>query len=121
MGGASLAPHCGKPRPDLPYSGPPSSCRAPAGRAKSLSAAKRMHVHRERVDGPIVEPAGPCRHHTGAAVGNSLDNRRLVRAVEPDLVGEVGRAEFFVALGVVAMATGAIICEDFPPFCEVSA
>ena len=41
-----------------------------------------------------------------------LDHRRLVRAVEPDLVGQVGRAQLLVALAVVAVAGDAILGED---------
>ena len=59
-----------------------------------------MDVDGERLDGHRVEPPGPGRHHAAAPVGDRLDDRRLVRAVEPDGVGQVRRAELAVALAV---------------------
>src|SRR5215813_7134094 len=80
-----------------------------------------MHEDRERVDGRVVEPADPCRHHARTAVGDGLDDRSFVRAVEPDLVRQIRRAELFVALATVAMASRAVVGEDLLAYCEIGA
>ena len=61
-----------------------------------------------------IEPAGPGGHHAAARVGDHLDDRGLVRAEQPDAVGEVGRAEFLVALAFGAMTDRAIVGVDLP-------
>ena len=86
-----------------------------------LAAAERVDVDRQRLDGAVVEPAGPGRHHAAAAVPDAFDDRRLVGAIEPDRVGQVGRAELAVALAVVAMTDGAIVGEDLLAGREIGA
>src|SRR5579871_5948064 len=98
------------PRPPLPLQG-----------LRLLTAAQRMHEHGERVDGGGIEPSGPCGHHAGAAVGDSIDEGRLVRAIKPDLVSQVRRAEVLVARAIIAMAARAVVGEDFLRLRKVSA
>src|SRR3974377_1815016 len=57
--------------------------------APSLPSTERMNIPRHGLDGRGIEAPYPCGHHAGTAVGNGLDNRRLVGTVEPDLVREV--------------------------------
>src|SRR5215831_8499161 len=57
-----------------------------------LPAAEHVDVHGDRLDGGLVEPGGPGRHHAAAPVPQAVDDRRLVGAVEPDRVGQVGCA-----------------------------
>src|SRR3954471_19173238 len=78
-----------------------------------FASTERVDIDRQRLDRGGIEPADPGGHDAGAAVADGLDERRLVRTVEPDLVGQVGRAEFLVTLGVIAVARRAVISEDF--------
>src|SRR6266699_3846189 len=67
----------------------------------SLSTTERVDVNRHRLDCNGIEPSFPCRHDSGAAIGDTLDEARLVGTIEPNLVGEVRRTQFWIALGVV--------------------
>src|SRR5260370_25684717 len=80
-------------------------------RRELLSAAQRVDIDRQCFDGGRVETAGPRWHHAGAAVGNSLDDRRFVRSIEPDFVGQVGSARFLIALACVAVTGDAVFGE----------
>ena len=46
---------------------------------------------------------------------DAVHDRRLVGAIEPDLVGQVGRADLAIALALRPVANGAIVGEDFSP------
>src|ERR1019366_354429 len=81
--------------------------------ARSLSSAERVNIYRHCLDGGWVETPRPGGHDAGTAVGNGLDDRRLVRAIEPDLVGKIRRAEFLISLARVAVTHHAVFCEDF--------
>jgi len=61
---------------------------------------RAVHVHRERIDGCGIEPAGPAGI-TPSGQWISPRSRRCVN-VEPDSVGQVGRASLSFAL----VATG---------------
>ena len=74
-----------------------------------LPAAERMHVNCQRLDGGVVEPAGPARHHAAAAVPDPLHDRGLVGAEQPDGVGQARRPELAFAVAVLAVADGAIV------------
>src|SRR4029079_9219172 len=77
-----------------------------------FSTAEGMHVHREGLQGRVVELAAPCRHHAAPAVDDAFYDGFLVRRVEPDIVGEVWRAELAVALAVRPVTGGAIVGKD---------
>src|SRR4051794_37383503 len=100
-----------------PHQGAGSESPLPlAGRGRRLlPATQRVHIHGQRLDGDGIEAAGPGRHYAGAAVGDGLDDAPLVRAVEPDLVGQVRRADLRIALAGLAMTGDAVGREDFPP------
>src|SRR5579875_135361 len=71
-----------------------------------------MDVDREHLDGGLVESLRPGRHAAVARVGDRLDNRLLLAAVEPDTVVELLGADLDIALALVAVAGGAILRED---------
>src|SRR6266700_2111727 len=113
MAGTHLASTL-EPRPDPgrtvdPAQPNPDFAAVPAS---SLSATKRVHKHRHRLDGNGIKPPFPCGHHAGTAIGDGLDDGRLVGAVEPDPVGQVRRAKLLVALAIVAMTGDAVVSED---------
>src|SRR5215471_17060573 len=85
----------------------PRSRTLPYRRGISLPPAERMHIDGKRIDGCRIEPIGPRRHHTGAAIGDRFDDGGLVRTVEPDPIRQVWSAQILIAPGVVTMATGA--------------
>ena len=85
---------------------------APAAEHGQVHAgAAALHLHRD----DVVEPSRPCRHRRATTVADSLDDRRAVRAVEPDRVGEIRRTELPVARAVCAVTDGAVGLEDFRP------
>src|SRR5207253_10830169 len=71
--------------------------------------------------GHRIEPPGPCRHHAAARIGNDLDDRRLVRAEQPDAVGQVRRAELAIALAFRAVTERAIVGVDLLARSEIDA
>ena len=77
-----------------------------------LAAAEGVHVHRQRLDGGIIQSAGPRRHDAAAAIPDACNNRIPVRAVEPDRIGQVWRAKLARALSALAVAGGAIVSEN---------
>src|SRR5438034_3092614 len=101
-----------EPRPDLNRTVDPAQPTRRFITVSSLSAAERVDVNRHRLDGDGIEPPFPCGHDAGTAVGDGLDEARLVGTVEPDLVGQVRRTEFRIALGVVTMTGDAVLRED---------
>jgi hypothetical protein len=52
------------------------------------------------------------RHNTVTAGGNALEYLFLRTAVEPDIIGKVGRSQGLVALAVRPVANSAILVED---------
>jgi len=80
-----------------------------------------MHINGERVDRPWIEPLRPRRHYACVAISNGVDDGSLVRAVEPDAVGQIGSAKVLVAFGVLTVATGAAIRENRLAFGDVDA
>src|SRR5229473_2632322 len=72
--------------------------RSLARSSLSLPPAERVNVHRQRLDRGGIKTADPGRHYAGTAVGNCLDKRCLIGTIEPDLVGEIWRAELLTAL-----------------------
>src|SRR5690242_9174482 len=69
-----------------------------------LSATQHEDVDGDRLEGGLVEPVDPRRHHTGASVPQAVDDGRLVGAVQPDRVGQVRRPDIVLALAVGAVA-----------------
>src|ERR1700726_4699712 len=65
-------------------------------RSDLLAATERMNIDRHCLDRGWVETTGPRRHHAGSAIGNGFDDRRFVRSVEPDLVGQIRSAKFLI-------------------------
>ena len=56
-----------------------------------------------------IEAAVPGGHHAAAPGADRLDDRLPAIAVEPDPIGEVGRAQLVIALAVVAVAARALL------------
>src|SRR5262245_7547355 len=81
--------------------------------AALFAAAERMDVYRHRLDRGGVKTALPGRHDAGAAVADGVDQRRLIGTIEPDLVGQVRRADVRIALAVVAVTGRAVLRKDF--------
>src|SRR5581483_4682253 len=59
-----------------------------------------------------IEASAPGRHDAATSVADAIHDGRLVGRIEPDRVGEIGRAELAIALAVLAMASGAVVGED---------
>jgi len=98
---------------------PPRSRKAAT--ATALPPTQHMHINGERVDRPRIEPIRPRRHYACAAVSNGVDDGSLVRAAEPDAVGQIGSAKVLVAFGVLTVATGAAIRENRLAFGDIDA
>src|SRR5690349_12607987 len=65
---------------------------------------KSVHVRSEQVNLALVEELAVLRHEAFAPFGDGLDDEGLGTAVQPDLVGEVGRADLLIALAIGAVA-----------------
>src|SRR4051812_37635693 len=74
--------------------------RLRGGLHKVFAAAQRVNIGRQHLDRHRIEPAAPSRHR--AHVGRSYLRIDLLAraAVEPDRVGEVGRADHAIAAAV---------------------
>src|SRR5215469_5307907 len=88
----------------------PAGLRPPEreGTTRRLAAAQRVDIDGQGLEGRRIEAIDPGGHHAISTVGNTLNDSRLVRAVEPDCVGEVWGPQFLVALTVLAVADSAI-------------
>src|SRR5262249_51842992 len=78
-----------------------------------LAPAKRMHVDGELLDGLGVEPSTPSRHHAAASTSDGGGDSRLVAGVEPELIGQIGRADRLIAVALRTVAGRACGSEDF--------
>ena len=67
------------------------------------------------------EASAPGRHYAAAPVLDALHDDCLVRPVEPDLVGQVWRAELAIALALLPVADCAIVGEDLLAKREIGA
>src|SRR5260370_32391746 len=79
----------------------------------SLPATEGVNIDRHCLDRGGIETTLPCGHHAGTAIANCFDQGGFVGAIEPDLVGEIWRAEFLIALAGVAVTHRAVFREDF--------
>src|SRR3569833_737936 len=84
------------------------SCRT----RPSLAATKRMDIDRHRLDGDGVEAPFPGRHDTVSPIGDGLDQGGFIRAILPDLIGQVRRTDIRIALCVVTVAGRAVLRKD---------
>src|ERR1700692_1615523 len=86
--------------------------RSGLARSDLLAAAERMNIDRHCFDGGWVETTGPSGHHAGSAIGDGLDDCRLVRTVQPDLVGQIRSAKFLIAFAGLTVTRYAVFRED---------
>src|SRR6185437_7635315 len=104
-GRASIDLHqaCGSKRSGADYD---ESARAPLARRARLffAAAQRPDVDDELLQRRLIEALAPGRHDAAAANGDALHDRLLVGTVEPDLVGQIGRADLAIALALRPVA-----------------
>ncbi|MPL74102.1 hypothetical protein SDC9_19912 [bioreactor metagenome] len=84
-----------------------------------LTAAQRVDVGRDRADLRFAQTRGaafggiaPRGHDAGAAEFDGLGDGGLIVAIEPDRVGQVRCAHLLHALGVFAVAGGAVVGKD---------
>jgi hypothetical protein len=75
---------------------------------QSFTAAQAVDIGRQHLDRGRAETVAPGGHHAGVGIGHGFGNRGAAAAIEPDLVGQVGRAEHAVALAVRVVTGHAI-------------
>ncbi len=68
------------------------------GSSHLLSTTERVHIDRKRLDRDGIEPPAPGRHDARAAITDRLDQRLLVRAVQPNVVRQIRRASSWLPL-----------------------
>src|SRR6187549_3232155 len=84
-----------------------SAIAVPSARCRPPGLRQAPDVAREQVDLLRGQAPGLRRHHAALAVLDDVGDRVLAPAVQPDLVGQVGRADRLVALALGAVAGGA--------------
>src|SRR5271157_1989720 len=72
-----------------------------------LPASQRMHIDRKLLDGCGIEAVDPGRHHAAMSCLDLVLDGVLRPAIEPDVVGQVGRAKFLIAFALLAVACDA--------------
>src|SRR5690606_35802765 len=76
--------------------------------ASCLLLRQAQDVSCKQMNLVLAEEVTEGRHLVGATVGHGLDDRRLARAVQPALVGQVGGSHHRVAGAVGAVAGHAL-------------
>mgnify|MGYP001574213871 CR=1 FL=1 len=77
-----------------------------------LAPTERMDIGRDHLERDRIEAPFPCRHHAVAGIGDLGGDGVLGRAVKPDSVCEVRRAQLLVATAVGAVTGGALLLEQ---------
>src|SRR5205814_919963 len=77
-------------------------------RLRGFATAKRMDVGRKFLEGDIVEPPAPGRHHALPRFCDLRDDGSLVAAIEPDGIIEPGTTDISHPLAATAVAGCAI-------------
>ena len=67
-----------------------------------------MDIGGKHLDRYRVEPSAPGGHHAVAGVRDLRGQRRAIAAIEPDRIGQIGRAEFAFPLGIGPVTDRAI-------------
>ena len=75
-----------------------------------------MNIDCQRLNGRLIQAVVPGRHNAAAAIGNAIDDCRLVRTIEPDRVSEIWRAKVTIALAFCSMTGSSIFIIDFLTF-----
>lgn len=71
-----------------------------------------MYEDRQLLDGRITETLTPGGHDAMLRRTDLRDDPLLPMRLQPDRVGEIGRTEFAIALGILTVARGAIVGKE---------
>src|SRR5690349_10678429 len=80
-----------------------------------LPTTQRMHIQRQALDGRLIEPRVPCRHHSHPGRANLCNHSVPTVAVEMDVRREPRGTLLAITLPCLAMTDGTVVGEQLPP------